>query len=98
MLDYEELILQWKILRNQPRKNYGISQSDMYQMYAYSKKYNTPEIWLLYPLTDEMDSGYISFYSNKNEDIETIVRVFFVDVSNIEESLEVLKEKLILGK
>ncbi|WP_370632751.1 hypothetical protein [Halobacillus sp. Nhm2S1] len=70
----------------------------MYQMYAYSKKYNTPEIWLLYPLTDEMDSGYISFYSNKNEDIETIVRVFFVDVSNIEESLEVLKEKLILGK
>ena len=31
----------WKNLINNERKNYGISQSDMYQMYAYSKKYKT---------------------------------------------------------
>ncbi len=30
----------------------------MYQMYAYSKKYNTPEIWLLYPVNDEMRNHY----------------------------------------
>ena len=29
----------WKKLVNNERINYGISQSDMYQMYAYSKKY-----------------------------------------------------------
>lgn len=35
----------WKKLINDRRKNYGISQADMYQMYAYSKKYGTSEIW-----------------------------------------------------
>lgn len=30
----------WKSLVNNERVNYGISQADMYQMYAYSKKYN----------------------------------------------------------
>lgn len=44
----------WKKLINNERKNYGISQADMYQMYAYSKKYETSEIWLLYPVNDEM--------------------------------------------
>ncbi|MCI8327323.1 MAG: McrC family protein, partial [Lachnospiraceae bacterium] len=39
----------WKNLSDHERANYGISQVDMYQMYAYSKKYRTSEIWLLYP-------------------------------------------------
>ena len=38
----------WKNLINNEKKNYGISQSDMYQMYAYSKKYKTSEIWCLW--------------------------------------------------
>ena len=48
----------WKSLVDNERVNYGISQADMYQMYAYSKKYNTPEIWLLYPVNDEMRNHY----------------------------------------
>ena len=44
----------WKRLSDDPRKNYGISQADMYQMYAYAKKYGMPEVWLLYPSSDEM--------------------------------------------
>ena len=44
----------WKSLINNEKNNYGISQQDMYQMYAYSKKYGTSEIWLLYPVNDEM--------------------------------------------
>ena len=36
----------WKRLNRNPASNYGISQADMYQMYAYSKKYHTPDIWL----------------------------------------------------
>lgn len=34
----------WKSLADNKRVNYGILQVDMYQMYAYSKKYNTFEI------------------------------------------------------
>ena len=44
----------WKSLVNDPGRNYGISQSDMYQMYVYAKKYDTPEVWLVYPLNREM--------------------------------------------
>ena len=54
--DGSQIILdtKWKSLVDKPRINYGISQADMYQMYAYSKKYGTPEIWLLYPVNEEM--------------------------------------------
>ncbi len=79
----------WKKLIDSERKNYGISQADMYQMYAYSKKYETSEIWLLYPINDEMrEHSEIRFDSGDG----TTVNIFFVDVSEIEESLNDLKE------
>lgn len=81
----------WKSLVNNERANYGISQADMYQMYAYSKKYNTSEIWLLYPINDEMrNHSDIRFYSGDG----TNVNVFFVDIANIEESLKTLLERM----
>lgn len=81
----------WKRLCEDERKNYGISQSDMYQMYAYSKKYETSEVWLLYPMIKEMRNHKpIEFYSGDN----TYVRLFFIDVANIEESLNDLKERI----
>ena len=81
----------WKNLINNEKKNYGISQSDMYQMYAYSKKYKTSEIWLLYPINDEMrNSKPIKFDSGDG----TTVNLFFVDVANIEDSLLVLKNDI----
>lgn len=81
----------WKSLVNNERINYGISQADMYQMYAYSKKYKTSEIWLLYPVNDDMrDYTDIRFDSGDG----TTVNVFFVDVANIEDSLRLLKMKL----
>jgi len=81
----------WKNLINNERSNYGISQSDMYQMYAYSKKYETSEIWLLYPINDEMgNSKSIKFDSGDG----TTVNVFFVDVANMQDSLLMLEENL----
>ena len=81
----------WKNLINNEKKNYGISQSDMYQMYAYSKKYKTSEIWLLYPINDEMrNSKPIKFDSGDG----TTVNLFFVDVANIEDRLLVLKNDI----
>lgn len=79
----------WKNLCNNERANFSISQSDMYQMYAYSKKYETPEIWLLYPINDEMrNHEIIKFESDDN----VVVNVFFVDISDIDTSLNRLME------
>lgn len=81
----------WKKLTNNININYGISQSDMYQMYVYSKKYKTSEIWLLYPLNSDMDEQTeIKFDSGDG----TVVRVHFVDVAHIETTLEKLKNRL----
>lgn len=84
----------WKNLVDNEKINYGISQSDMYQMYAYSKKYNTSEIWLLYPVNDEMrDHAPIRFESGDNM-IDTIVNLHFIEVDTIEDSLQQLRKKL----
>lgn len=82
----------WKSLVEKPRINYGISQADMYQMYAYAKKYETSEIWLLYPVNSEMRNHQdITFESADGVN----VRLFFVDVANIENCLLALREQLI---
>ena len=82
----------WKSLVDNERINYGISQADMYQMYAYSKKYDSPDVWLLYPVDKEMREhvrkhGEIAFRSHDG----VHVRLFFVDVAHIGESLQDLK-------
>lgn len=81
----------WKSLTDNSKVNYGISQGDMYQMYAYSKKYETPEIWLLYPVNKEMRNHLaIKFDSGDG----TVVRVHFIDVADIENSLSELKKEI----
>lgn len=85
----------WKSLVNNERINYGISQADMYQMYAYSKKYNTSEIWLLYPANDEMRNHEpIKFEEREGDGTGTTVNVYFIDVDKIEDSLQKLKNRL----
>ena len=82
----------WKSLSDKPGINYGISQTDMYQMYAYAKKYKTSEIWLLYPVNPEMRSHPdISFDSDDG----VKVSLFFVDIANIRTSLLSLRERLV---
>lgn len=95
VMEYENRIVildtKWKKLIDNEKANYGISQADMYQMYAYSKKYLTSEIWLLYPVNEEMrHHSDINFESGDG----TTVMVFFVDVANIEASLNILKSKI----
>ena len=81
----------WKRLVNNPRVNYGIAQADMYQMYAYSKKYNTPDIWLLYPIYSEMrNHPEISYLSSDRVN----VRLFFIDLADIENNLQTLRREL----
>ena len=54
----------WKLLSPQWH-NYGISQADMYQMYAYQKEYNAKQTVLLYPNCDAMaDQKNPIYYSS----------------------------------
>lgn len=78
----------WKQLNSNPSSNYGISQSDMYQMYAYQKKYgsNAKNVTLLYPLTENAPQQEVKFVSDDG----VTVNVVFVDLKKI----ETLPEKL----
>ena len=85
----------WKRLINNPKKNYGISQGDMYQMYAYAKKYETqeygiPEIWLLYPRTEDMQESF-EFTSNDG----VYVHVYFIDLADVD-AFERMREILVI--
>lgn len=85
----------WKNLNSDVSSNYGISQSDMYQMYAYSKKYNTPEIWLIYPINEVVRTmPQLSFEAVKDEQTKVSVKVFFVDLEDYEASLTSLYNKV----
>ena len=71
----------WKKLNSDEKKNYGISQADMYQMYAYSKKYKASDIWVLYPENKDMNnSGNYSFKSSIPEGENTTIHLFFVNM------------------
>ena len=81
----------WKLLNNNPSANYGISQADMYQMYAYQKKYKSQNVTLLYPMTEEIDeSAPISYKADDN----VTVNVRFVNLSDIKTSLENIFEDI----
>ena len=76
----------WKLLSGQ-KSNYGIPQSDMYQMYAYSKKYGAENVILLYPNTEKIIvSKHIEFKSKDG----ISVKVRFIDLFNIKESINQL--------
>ncbi len=72
----------WKRL-NKNNSNYNISQGDMYQMYAYSKKCNCSYVWLLYPKTEDMNMEVMDvFFKSKDGSKDgTILQVFFVDLA-----------------
>ena len=89
----------WKRLNRNASSNFGISQADMYQMYAYSKKYHTPNIWLIYPMNDDVrELGQLSFDAVRNEEMNVSVKVFFVDLAEYKESLRALYESVYCEK
>ena len=85
----------WKRLNCSSSSNYGISQNDMYQMYAYSKKYNTSDIWLIYPINDDVqDLDSLSFIAVEDEQTRVNVNIFFVELKEIENSLTDLYQRV----
>lgn len=76
----------WKLLSGQ-KSNYSISQSDMYQMYAYSKKYGAENVILLYPNTEKIIVNKPIEFKSKDG---ISVKVRFIDLFNIKESINQL--------
>lgn len=79
----------WKLLSDNTR-NSGISQSDMYQMYAYSKKYDADGIVLLYPHSDNVSRSEFRYASDDNVKVD----VSFIDLRNADSSVANLIAKV----
>jgi 5-methylcytosine-specific restriction enzyme subunit McrC len=48
----------WKLIdASKPKQNYGIQQSDLYQMYAYGKKYEAQQLFLIYPANENFKAA-----------------------------------------
>lgn len=70
----------WKRLYNNPRENYGISQADMYQMYAYHTRYeNVQTVILLYPLYEPIMPAPQN-YETQVKDIQVKIQIRLFDL------------------
>lgn len=81
----------WKILADS-KANYGISQADMYQMYAYQKKYGAENVTLLYPQTEKMLVDENIEFSSQDG---VTVRVKFIDLFDIQNSIDSIKSEFV---
>lgn len=76
----------WKLLDDKPQYNYGISQADMYQSYAYHKKYTSNLVMLLYPWRSKYDKFANPIIFSSHEPVT--VHIGFIDLINIDKSIE----------
>jgi len=76
----------WKILKNDPTTNYGISQADMYQMFAYHYKYNAECVITIYPWNNSFnEKPELIRYSG----IDSVtVYIFFVNLFDVDNSIK----------
>ena len=77
----------WKVLSALDHNNYGISQSDMYQMYIYQKKYNAKKVVLLYPYNSSFADLKESIIYLSNEEKPVKIQVALIDLMNMNDSI-----------
>ena len=94
----------WKLL-SEDKSNIGISQADVYQMYAYATKYQClgsecQQIFLIYPATEKTVNVNTSYYfkSIENAEKDIPLNILFFDLSGtdnaaIDGSFSVLTHK-----
>lgn len=82
----------WKLLSDS-KPNYGISQADMYQMYAYQKKYSAKNVTLLYPYAEKCSADkVIEFHSHDG----VTVKAKFVDLFNVRKCLSAIAGDMLI--
>lgn len=76
----------YKRLDGSERANLGVSQSDLYQMFAYAHRYDCPRVILLYPATTESEIGERAIFrfgdSNTTNEPARRVTVASIDTRN----------------
>lgn len=80
VIDHGRIIAdtKWKLL-SQEKARQGISGSDLYQMYAYGKKYaNCTELCLIYPKDEEMNTVDYDYYKEAERSLP--LRILFFDL------------------
>ena len=75
----------WKRLKNDKNKNYGISQADMYQVYAYAREFETPYVCLIYPKNKEVSTSEdniveVAVYKNSHQMVE--IHILMADLGD----------------
>ena len=87
VIDDGKIILdtKWKILIEN-KSNNGISQSDMYQLYAYGKKYKSEKLYLIFPKDEVVKENLYHYY----EDKKLPLKILFFDIEDLKNN-----EKLI---
>jgi len=73
----------WKLINSSGKDKYGISQADMYQMFAYGHKYlrGSGNIVLIYPEQDNFDAA-IEYSFDYGNDLKVWVVPFIIDDGN----------------
>lgn len=83
----------WKeIDQHKPEKNYMISQTDMYQLYAYGKKYkDNPALFLIYPKTENFSEINEFVYEENNLVLKAVSFELSNNMDKIREQVEAIK-------
>ena len=94
----------WKVLDDNQNYN-GVSQSDIYQMFAYSNRYQATKVILVYPYHKELSKDHIrdgiitTYYFEKkddpNKESKQYIQIATVDLSDlgtVEKQLETIIE------
>ena len=83
----------WKIIRqdiNESEKKYKISQTDLYQLYAYGKKYECGELYLIFPKIEGVEQKTMKFrYEDK-----MWLEILYFDLENDTKNDEFLENLL----
>ncbi len=80
----------WKrINQNEDRNNHGINQADMYQLFAYGKKYNCSSIGLIYPKSNDFYSTFKYVFDKKLK-----LYCFPFDVTDPKNSVKIIIDQL----
>ena len=90
----------WKKLIENKSQKYGISQSDMYQMYAYAYKYDVENVILIYPKHKEISfnkdgkddkNDYTTYVQKQNNEYNLksiVITIFLYDLVKEENDMK----------
>ncbi|WP_459861134.1 McrC family protein [Campylobacter concisus] len=72
----------WKIISSK----YNISQADLYQLYAYGKKYNCSKLYLIYPKIEGIKQEFMKF----GYDDKMLLEILYFDLEKDENNANLL--------